>query len=385
MSTTIITTTTVTLEPTLECEYAPLTTWTTSGTESEFGRGTTDITVNTSGLSNAVLLMNITGDASIIDKIEYDSNIGNTRLYQWKDSESNSHQVTTGITETTLENGDTRVSIDISETLPEEIEELVTLTTTSTDTERELSNLRVYDSNGNALNMETVTTETTTTVVSIAPFELPRDDWYDSDGRLYKDAIIENLNAIEDKLNELAAINAFEAETPDVSTLSLEDVTLASDDNKIVNLKSLVDILGLINYPMELEFAGTKISKISYYNSSYEYTTRKNITTNLTSENNFLFYNFSNNTVRVSSSASIGTNESLLACYVDGRVINMFTPFFAGLNLMYLLSNMNKSTLDFTVGHGTSKFYFASGQQAASGSAESKGGSVSNTAHEEGR
>lgn len=216
-------------------------------------------------------------------------------------------------------------------------------------------------------------------------FELPRDDWYDDRGRLYKDAIIENLNAIEDKLNELAAIDAFDAEAPDVSTLSLEDVTLESEDNKIVNLKSLVDILDIVNYPMELEFEGTKIKKISYYNSSYSYVTRTNITTNLNSENNYLFYNFSDNTVRVSSSVSIGANETLLACYVDGRVVSLFTPFFAGLNLMYLLSHMNTSTMDFRIPSSSNNIYFPSGQQAAGGSAESRGGSVTNTSHEEGR
>ena len=29
---------------------------------------------------------------------------------------------------------------------------------------------------------------------------LPRPDWYDTEGRIYKDALIENFNAIEDKL-----------------------------------------------------------------------------------------------------------------------------------------------------------------------------------------
>ena len=42
-------------------------------------------------------------------------------------------------------------------------------------------------------------------------FELPRKDWFDEDGRIYKDALIDNLNAIEEKLNEIAMISAFSA------------------------------------------------------------------------------------------------------------------------------------------------------------------------------
>ena len=217
-------------------------------------------------------------------------------------------------------------------------------------------------------------------------FQLPRDDWYDSDGRLYKDAIIENLNAIEDKLNELAAIDAFDADIPDISTLSLDDVTLESEDDKIVNLRSLINILGLINYPMELEFQGTRIAKISYYNSSYQYITRTNITTNLTDENKYLFFNFSNNAVRVDDEVVIGENETLLACYIEGRVINLFTPFMAKLDLMSLLSNMRTSTLPFVIEHHWyANPHFTSGQQASGGSAESQAGSSNNIAYEQGR
>lgn len=221
--------------------------------------------------------------------------------------------------------------------------------------------------------------------MTIEPFVLPRLDWYDKDGRIYKDALIENFNALEAKLTELGQLDAFDNPLPDISALSLKDVTLKDDDNKVVNLRSFLNIFNLINYPIELTFSGTKIKKISYWNSSYAYITRTNVTTNLTEENKYLFYNFSNSTVRVDDEATIQEGETLLGVYVDGRVINLFTPFIAKLNLMSLLSNMDTSVLSFSTPKASQGFYFKSGQQAAQAGSESKGGSTSNTVTEEGK
>ena len=48
---------------------------------------------------------------------------------------------------------------------------------------------------------------------------LPRPDWYDAEGRIYKDALIENFNAIEDKLLELTRLDAFSVQPPDLSSV----------------------------------------------------------------------------------------------------------------------------------------------------------------------
>lgn len=221
--------------------------------------------------------------------------------------------------------------------------------------------------------------------MAIEPFVLPRLDWHDEEGRIYKDALIENFNAIEAKLTELGQLDAFDNPLPDISTLSLEDVTLEDDDNKIVNLRSFITIFNLVNYPIELTFSGTKIKKISYWNSSYSYVTRTNISTNLTAENKYLFYNFTTNSVRVDDESTIQTGETLLGVYINGRVINLFTPFFAKLNLMYLLGNMKTGSQSFNVRPGQDKYKFNSGQQAIKGYVESRGGTKSNTIFEEGK
>ena len=79
-------------------------------------------------------------------------------------------------------------------------------------------------------------------------FKLPREDWYDeavydskgklidAGGRLYKDALIENFNAIEQKLLELARISFIDSQVVDVSTIEFPDVTLEDEDNRIIGI-----------------------------------------------------------------------------------------------------------------------------------------------------
>ena len=71
----------------------------------------------------------------------------------------------------------------------------------------------------------------------ITNFELPRPDWHDDKGRIYKDALIENFNAIEAKLTDIAELSAVSTDIPDISGVTFEDVTLGSDDEMVVNLR----------------------------------------------------------------------------------------------------------------------------------------------------
>ena len=79
----------------------------------------------------------------------------------------------------------------------------------------------------------------------ISRFTLPRKDWYDNQGidsdtgeiigRIYKDVLIENFNAIEQKLIEISKLDAFDINLPDLSKIVYPDVTLDSEDDCIVN------------------------------------------------------------------------------------------------------------------------------------------------------
>lgn len=205
-------------------------------------------------------------------------------------------------------------------------------------------------------------------------FELPRKDWFDEDGRIYKDALIDNLNAIEEKLNEIAMISAFSAEPPDVSGLSLGDVTLADADNKVVNLKSFLDIFNLYNYPLELEFSGTTIKKISYWTEDFQYLTAKDITTNASDDAKFIYFDFTTKEASSSADGTLGTaGKSIIGVYTNGRVITLHAAKSAKLNLMYLLANMAKRSTYHNVRAGTDYYWSSSGQQNAIGHVESKG------------
>ena len=182
-------------------------------------------------------------------------------------------------------------------------------------------------------------------------FVLPRPDWYDEDGRIYRDALIENFNALEYKFNEFARISAFSTDIPDISDLHLEEVDLTSDDNKVVSLESFINIFDLVNYPMEIVFGDKSIKKISYWNSEYHYITRKNIDVSVTDTNRFVIYNFSDNTARVASSVTLDTDEALIGCYINARIMTLTTPYEVRLNLMYLLGNMPKGSTSGNWGH----------------------------------
>ena len=63
----------------------------------------------------------------------------------------------------------------------------------------------------------------------LSRFSLPRKDWYDNQGtdpdtgeiigRIYKDVLIENFNAIEQKLIEISKLDAFDVNLPDFSKI----------------------------------------------------------------------------------------------------------------------------------------------------------------------
>lgn len=116
--------------------------------------------------------------------------------------------------------------------------------------------------------------------MTLEHFELPRDDWYDTvstdektgqiRGRIYKDRLIENFNAIESKLNELTNLQPYNTKYPDTSKYVYSDTTLNSETNKVVNLKSFIDIMHLKNVPLAVEFDGTILRRLAYYSDEYK-------------------------------------------------------------------------------------------------------------------
>ena len=179
-------------------------------------------------------------------------------------------------------------------------------------------------------------------------FSLPRNDWVDEEGRIYKDALIENFNAIEAKLQELQSLNVFEVTLPDASDIQIdEDVTLDSDDDKVVNLRSFLAITKLNNYPVECSFSGTKLTKLSWWNNN-TYKTITNTETNCSTTNKFIYFDPNNSTITATSNTSPATNKILIGVYSGGQILGINSNNYLGVNLLQALSKMPIETQDQT-------------------------------------
>lgn len=187
-------------------------------------------------------------------------------------------------------------------------------------------------------------------------FSLPRTDWYDSDGRIYKDALIENFNAIENVLNELQALTPYNITPPDFNTISYTDVTLSSDDNKVVNLKSLIDILNLKGVPIEMEFTSNVCKTISYYNNDYDLITITDFTlSDLGVEGkNFIYLDYTEDMIYVSSDTKNANGDVLIGYYVDNNVYHTLSSVFVDLNALQLMADCPNTMYTYSIPNNNS-------------------------------
>ncbi|MCM1324140.1 MAG: hypothetical protein NC218_08255 [Acetobacter sp.] len=182
-------------------------------------------------------------------------------------------------------------------------------------------------------------------------FKLPRLDWYDEDGRIYKDALIENFNAIEAAFQELQDLGAIDIQDINWENVHLEDVTLEDEDNKIVNLRSLVKILHLDNLCFNESFTGKKCNIIEYYK---DHTKKKieNVTLNL-AEGDFIFLSIVNDRLDVVKPANVATKISgestaiLVGQFINGQVQTKGNNYYINYNVLQPLSRMKVTPIPF--------------------------------------
>lgn len=162
-------------------------------------------------------------------------------------------------------------------------------------------------------------------------------------GRLYKEALIENFNAIEAKLNELSGLTAYETQVPDFSNYNYEDVTLDSPNNKVVNLQSFLKIMNLIGVPIECRFTGKLCNKVTYYDKNMRYHTIVNQKLdNLGVDGKvYIVLDSSNDTVSAVSDITDLTNKFLLGVYDNGRVYNLRSTGLVDINVLTHLCDMS--------------------------------------------
>lgn len=188
-------------------------------------------------------------------------------------------------------------------------------------------------------------------------FNIPRNDWYDEDGRIYKDVIIENLDACESKLLEIGQLDAINVQRPNFDEIEYPDTTLESDPDCIINLKSFIDITGIVNYPIELSISGKLVKKISYWDSSYNYVTLVSKTPeNMSESNPWVYVDTSDKTVKATNDINTA-NANVFIGKFDGTEIRAVNEkMTVNANLMYLLGNMTRQS-GYNVGGNDGRFY----------------------------
>lgn len=173
-------------------------------------------------------------------------------------------------------------------------------------------------------------------------FELPRKDWYDEEGRIYKDALIENFNAIEQEFIRLANVDKGIGDIPSPEDVEYLDSTLDSDERTILNLRSFLRIMNLTNYPVDCKFDGKKLVRLAYWNSNGQYKEIINRNISCNASSSYIYLNYLTNTVSSSSSAITPSDCKLIGRYVDGKIIGLYSEQNTNINILYYLAKMRE-------------------------------------------
>ena len=209
--------------------------------------------------------------------------------------------------------------------------------------------------------------------MTLEHFNLPRQDWYDvvsTDektgqirGRIYKDRLIENFNAIEAKLNEITKLQPYNTKYPDTSKFIYSDVTLDSETNKVVNLKSFIDILGLKNTPLVVQFRDKRLVRLTYYDSNYKLKNISNIDLSTISNTNpFVIADIENQTITVSGDITEISGKVILGKWNSTTIDSCLDNYSVPLDIYTMLF---KSMTPFTKQVFPSDFVTRGGNQFA--------------------
>lgn len=209
--------------------------------------------------------------------------------------------------------------------------------------------------------------------MTLEHFNLPRPDWYDvvsTDaktgeirGRIYKDRLIENFNAIETKLNEITKLQPYNTKYPDISKFIYSDVTLDSDTNKVVNLKSFIDILGLKNTPLVVQFGDKRLVRLTYYDDNYKLKNVSNIDLSTISNTKpFVIADIENQTITVSGDISEISGKVILGKWNGSTIDSCLGVPAVNLdaNIVQILSSRPYTTKIATGLTDVNVFYYSS-------------------------
>lgn len=180
--------------------------------------------------------------------------------------------------------------------------------------------------------------------MALDKFDIPRKDWFDKDGRIYKDALIENFNAIEEELISLQELTPFVVNEIDWQSVEIPDTTLESDDNSLINLRSLISMLGLDTFPAICEISGVTINLLMWYYNN-ERKTLRDKKLDITN-GQFAWFKPADGTITVVSPATAKNNiinnvEGYLLGYCNnGQLYTVYSPLLVDYDVLVPLSKM---------------------------------------------
>lgn len=150
-------------------------------------------------------------------------------------------------------------------------------------------------------------------------------NWYDPNtGRVYKDVLINNFNAIEEEINRILAIDINDITIPDIGEVEYPDVSLSDEDadSQILNLRSYLDIVQIINYPLVVKTDGnTLITRVEYWGDDLTYHTLKNTDSVIpNSSYPYMYLDYGNGAIIRSDSYTTPSNCVLIGIFRDGKL-----------------------------------------------------------------
>lgn len=205
---------------------------------------------------------------------------------------------------------------------------------------------------------------------------LPYPEWHDKQGRIYKDILIKNFNALENKINEVIRFDYNSISAPIISNLEYPDVSLSDTDkdNQILNFESFLNICNIVNFPLSVKTSGVKVLTVEIWDEAYSHRFINAVGDNGTATTTYPFIHLNTSTKEIIRSNEVSPNDCvLLAVLYDNKLVtnNAATP--ANINFLKVLSDQAFNMVDFSFWIKGRCLNTYKGQAIADGWGQSKG------------
>lgn len=173
-------------------------------------------------------------------------------------------------------------------------------------------------------------------------------NWYDPNtGRVYKDVLIKNFNAIEEEINKILAVDINDITIPDIGEVEYPDVSLSDEDadSQILNLRSYLNIVQIINYPLVVKTDGnTLITQVEYWGDDLTYHILKNTDEVIpNSSYPYIYLDYGNGAIIRSSSYTTPSDCILIGIFRDGKLYTRDSKYSMKVDTLSLICKQDSA------------------------------------------